>query len=255
MLGRLFRWLGYVPVSSLNLMPGDAASPAVAPHRHRASAFEFDRAHLDNLCYSYSDGDFSYLAVGRDDWAPLAVAGFSLVSQPQCRAWLNENLRSRVWVGGEALESWHAENRPVFAKVVARPDRQFVAPINLAMVTDIGEKDQVPLLEASEIAECSRWRGSAPASRRRFSFWPIRSSMPRCWITTHFASPVRRTSTHSKEPSTGSRPGSRHAAWRLTGSGHSSTCRATVRSSIGLLRRYEVDADVVRGRCKNRALP
>jgi hypothetical protein len=153
MLGRLFRWLGYVPVSSLNLMPGDAASPAVAPHRHRASAFEFDRAHLDNLCYSYSDGDFSYLAVGRDDWAPLAVAGFSLMSQPQCRAWLNENLRSRVWVKGEALESWHAENRPVFAKVVARPDRQFVAPINLAMVTDIGEKDQVPLLEASEIAE------------------------------------------------------------------------------------------------------
>ncbi|RZF26656.1 hypothetical protein EVC45_26945 [Paraburkholderia sp. UYCP14C] len=154
MLDRLLRRLGYVPASSL--MPVDAASqvvvPSVAPHRHRASAFEFDRASLDALCYSYSDGDFSYLAVGRDDWAPLAVSGFSLVSQPQCRTWLNENLRSRVWVGTDALESWHAENRPVFAKVGARPDRQFVSPMNLTMVTDIGE-DQVPLLEASEIAE------------------------------------------------------------------------------------------------------
>ncbi|WP_246392463.1 hypothetical protein [Paraburkholderia youngii] len=74
------------------------------------------------------------------------------MSQPQCRTWLNENLRSRVWVGTDALESWHAENRPVFAKVGARPDRQSVSPMNLAMVTDIGE-DQVPLLEASEIAE------------------------------------------------------------------------------------------------------
>jgi hypothetical protein len=157
MLDRLFRTLGYVPVSSLNLMPVDAASqvvtPAVAPHRHRASAFEFDRANLDSLCYSYNDGDFSYLAIGRDDWAPLAVAGFSSVNQPQCRTWLNENLRSRVWVGTEALESWHAMNRPVFAKVGARPDRKSVSPMDLAMGTDIGEMDQVLFVEASEIAE------------------------------------------------------------------------------------------------------
>ncbi|OLL27235.1 hypothetical protein BTH42_33880 [Burkholderia sp. SRS-W-2-2016] len=177
MLDRLFRRLGYVPVSSLNLTPYETAShsPAVAPHRHRASAFEFGRAKLDGLCYLYCDGDFSHLAVGRDDWAPLAVAGFSLSSQPQCRAWLNENLRSRVWVGNEALQSWHAENRPVFAKVGSRPNRQFVSPMNLAMLTDNGEKDQVPMLEASEIAElfALAWQRARVASP---FFFPVNSA-------------------------------------------------------------------------------
>jgi hypothetical protein len=155
MLNRLFRWLGE-PVSSPNLIPADDASqvvtPAAAPHRRRASAFEFDRASLDRLCYSYCDGNFYYFAVGRDDWAPLVVAGFSLVSERQCRTWLDESLRSRARVGTDALESWNAENRPVLDGMGVRLDREFASAPNPA-AAGVTEMDLVPFVQAGEMAE------------------------------------------------------------------------------------------------------
>ncbi|MGF6812787.1 hypothetical protein OKW30_008004 [Paraburkholderia sp. Clong3] len=80
----------------------------------------------------------------------MGVAGFSLVSQQQCRTWLNENLRLRVWVGTGTLESWHAENRPVLDRIGSR---ELVSPLDLAMATDIGEEELVPFVEAIEMAE------------------------------------------------------------------------------------------------------
>jgi hypothetical protein len=152
MLDRLFRKLGYVPASSMLLLPdGAAQSPNSSPHRSHADGFDRNRAEIDALCAWYEDDEGFHCAIGRDDWVPLAVAGFCLSDNDQCRAWLNEALRARLWITHAVLASWYASNHVAFAGFGVRIDDIVEGYGPVSAPGD--EREIVPLVKASEMAE------------------------------------------------------------------------------------------------------
>ena len=125
MLERVLRRLGYVPTSAPSLMPHSAALPAnQALHQLHAGGFARATASVDALCSWHEDGDGLHYAIGRDDWVPLAVAGLCLTDNEECRVWLDETLRARVWITHDLLASWHGANRSVLHAFGVRIDER-----------------------------------------------------------------------------------------------------------------------------------
>lgn len=152
MLDRFLRKLGYVPASAMRLIPDDAARPSVSPlHQHHADGFDRSRADVDPLCAWHADGEGLHYAIGRDDWAPLAVAGFCLSGNEECRAWLDEALRARVWIPHDMLESWCTANRTALDGFGVRIDGNRPPP--RAAPAPVCELEIVPLVGAFEMAE------------------------------------------------------------------------------------------------------
>jgi hypothetical protein len=152
MLDYLLRKLGYVPTSSFGLVPQSAAcsiSPAL--HQKHADGFRRADADVDALFAWHEDGEGFHYAVGRDDWAPLAVAGFCLSDNDECRAWLDEALRARVWITHDVLASWYGANCAVLDEFGVRLDENR-PPLQPASVTG-PEQELAPLLRATEMAE------------------------------------------------------------------------------------------------------
>jgi len=150
MLDHLLRKLGYVPTSSPGLVP-TSATRAPALHQLHAAGFRRGDAEVDALCAWHEDGDIFHYAIGRDDWAPLAVAGFCLSDNDECRAWLDEALRTRTWIPHDMLSSWHGANLKVMrgfgARLVERSAQQHGASVWRS------EHDVAPLVKADEMAE------------------------------------------------------------------------------------------------------
>lgn len=125
MLDRLIRILGYVPASSNALVPRSAALSAYGDMHRR-----------------HADGEGFHYAVGRDDWAPLAVAGFCLTDNDECRAWLNDAIRVRFWLTHDVLASWHAANQPVLRGFRGR--RENHGPGQRVLLDATGEHERQP---------------------------------------------------------------------------------------------------------------
>lgn len=155
MLNRLFGVLGYVPASSLRIVPEDAQQPAVEPpalHRLSIREFDYGRASADAQCHWHSDGGNFHYALGRDDWVPLAVAGFCLTSSRQCLAWLDESLRLRTGVSQDVIDGWRRANQPVLQAYGSRLDQRVSFP-SRQQDTGIVEMDTVPFIAVTEMAE------------------------------------------------------------------------------------------------------
>ncbi|GJH38249.1 hypothetical protein CBA19CS91_35850 [Paraburkholderia hospita] len=152
MLDRLIRILGYIPASSNALVPRSAALSAYGDlHRRHADGFDRSIADSDPLCSWHADGEGFHYAVGRDDWAPLAVAGFCLTDNDECRAWLNDAIRVRFWLTHDVLASWHAANQPVLRGFGGR--RENHRPEQRALLDTTAEHEIAPLVKANEMAE------------------------------------------------------------------------------------------------------
>jgi hypothetical protein len=152
MLDRVFRRFGYVPISTPSLVPHSEALPLREPlHRLHVDGFERSRASTDALCAWHEDGEGFHFAVGRDDWAPLAAAGFCLTDNDECRAWLDEALRTRAWIAHDMLASWHDANRDVMRGFGARLD-EHNAQRHAPSVAG-SEHEVAPLVKANEMAE------------------------------------------------------------------------------------------------------
>jgi hypothetical protein len=163
MLERVFRGFGYVRISTSSLVPHSEAVPLREPlHRLHADGFVRSRANTDALCAWHKDGEGYHIAIGRDDWAPLAAAGFCPTDNGECRAWLDEALRTRAWIAHDMLASWHDANRNVMRGFGTRLDeRSEVAG---------SEHDIAPLIKANEMAELfaltwKRYYLSSPCQR------------------------------------------------------------------------------------------
>jgi hypothetical protein len=130
--------------------------PAEAPralHQLSADGFDYERATGDSLCFWHENGDDFHYALGRDGWAPLAVAGFCLTANRQCRARLDDILRERTWVTPEIVNSWREANGPVLDAFGSRLDERFSFPSRLHPTTGIAEHDTVPFVPVVEMAE------------------------------------------------------------------------------------------------------
>lgn len=153
MLDLLLRKLGYVPTSSLGLVPQSAAC-TISPAAHQLHADGFRRvdADVDALCAWHEDGEGFHYAIGRDDWVPLAVAGFCLSENDECRAWLDETLGARVWITHDLLASWHGANRAVLYGFGVRLDEN--RPPLCSPAPGAGHELEIaPLISATEMAE------------------------------------------------------------------------------------------------------
>lgn len=150
MLDRFFRRLGYVPASSHQLVSATSEGP---PHRRGAERFHFVRAKSDALCSWYVEGDDVRHAVGRDNFAPLAVVGLSLTCVARSHEWLDESLRCRASVGDDVLHSWRRANRSVLRDLGQRLDERVSFPKHLIPRTGNEERDVVPYICAAEMAE------------------------------------------------------------------------------------------------------
>lgn len=117
LLDKLFRRFGYVPAVSTRLVndePAAVESP-LPPHRLSAASFDFRAAACDELCFSYSDGrDFYSYAVGRDGWAPIAVAGLALIVNDRCSELLHAASGERLSVPRQVIQAWHEANAADF---------------------------------------------------------------------------------------------------------------------------------------------
>ncbi|CAN7793969.1 hypothetical protein LJR267_009445 [Paraburkholderia hospita] len=200
MLDRLFRKFGYAPMSSMNLMPADAALPSdrPAPHRSSAEQFDFDRATRDSVSFWYSNEDEFRHAVGRDDWAPLAVVGLSLMGSRRCLQWLDEGLRASLWVTHDVLESWHTSNHSVLHRIGERLDDRISFPAYLIPATGNEEQDVVPFINAPEMAEVfsMTWHRAQLASPFVF----LSSSDPYVTLNNHHVlRSVHQTNEHARE--------------------------------------------------------
>ena len=87
----------------------------------------------------------------KGDWAPLAAAGFCLTDNDECRAWLDEALRTRAWITHDVLASWHAANRAVLRGFRVRLDE--TRPQQRAPSFAASEQVTAPLVKANEMAE------------------------------------------------------------------------------------------------------
>lgn len=153
MLDHLFRLLGYVPAASSRLVH-EASARAETPlpaHRTAAASFDFRAAGCDELCFSYNDGEdvFSY-AVGRDGWAPLAVAGLALEPGARSAAILEAAVVTRLWADGPAVRSWVAANEGAFEAMREREDPALAVMVR-PMNSDDFECDVIPRLSAVEM--------------------------------------------------------------------------------------------------------
>ncbi|MFL9995308.1 hypothetical protein PQR34_32075 [Paraburkholderia sediminicola] len=170
MLDHLLRLLGYVPAASSRLVGEAPAAAETAPRAHRvaAASFDFRAAVCDELCFSYDDGDdvFSY-AVGRDGWAPLAIAGLALVPGDRCAEILEAAVVARVWADGPTVRSWAAANVVPFEVMRERADPASALLGQSVNVDDFG-CDVIPRLSAVEMgAEFVRvWQ-------RARADWPV----------------------------------------------------------------------------------
>ncbi|MFL9936486.1 hypothetical protein P0D88_47620 [Paraburkholderia sp. RL18-103-BIB-C] len=156
MLDKILRKLGYVPASALHPVPDDVAQPAEPPralHQLSADAFDYERASGDSLCFWHEDGDDVQYALGRDDWVPIAVAGFCLTANRQCRTWLDDHLRARTWATPEIIDSWRLANSTVLDAFGSGLDERISFPSRLHPTTGIAEQDTVPFVPAVEMAE------------------------------------------------------------------------------------------------------
>jgi len=152
MLDRVFRRFGYVPISTLSLVPHSGALPLREPlHRLHADGFERSSASTDALCAWHEDGEGAHFAIGRDDWAPLAAAGFCLTDNGECRAWLDETLRTRAWIAHDILASWHDANRDVMHGFGTRLDERRAQEHAPSVAGS--EHEIAPLVKANEMAE------------------------------------------------------------------------------------------------------
>ena len=152
MFDRLIRRLGNMPVSPLSLVPHSAA-PNMNPDLHwlHADGFRRPEADVDALCAWHEDGEGFHYAIGQNDWAPLAVAGFCLTENDECRAWLDEALCARVWITHDVLASWHRANRSALHGFGARLDER-MAPLRTPPTVD-PEHETARFIRASEMAE------------------------------------------------------------------------------------------------------
>ncbi|NVI09135.1 hypothetical protein [Paraburkholderia youngii] len=169
MLKRLLHRLGYTPASTLSLVPHSAAQHGErALHQLHADGFQWSNARADALCAWHEDGEGYHYAIGRENWAPLAVAGLSLIGNGQCRAWLDETVQVRLGIGQDVLASWYSANRPVLDGLRASIDA-CTSPDAAASMSG-AERDIAPLLKAGEIAELfaltwRRYHLASPFSR------------------------------------------------------------------------------------------
>jgi hypothetical protein len=135
-------------------------------HRVAAASFDFRAAVCDKLCFSYDDGDevFSY-AVGRDGWAPLAIAGLALVPGDRCAEILEAAVVARVWANGPTVRSWAAANVSPFEAMRERAD-----PASALLGQSVNADDfgcgVIPRLSAVEIGVVRVWQ-------RARADWPV----------------------------------------------------------------------------------
>jgi hypothetical protein len=148
LLDHLLRLLGYAPATSSRLV-GEAPAAAETPlraHRIAAASFDFRAAVCDELCFSYDDGEdvFSY-AVGRDGWAPLAIAGLALVPGDRCAEILEAAVVTRLWADHATVRSWAAANIGAFETIRERADPASALMERLVNADDL-ESDLIPRL-------------------------------------------------------------------------------------------------------------
>jgi hypothetical protein len=122
-------------------------------HRLSADAFDYGRATGDSLCFWHEDGDDFHYAVGREDWAPLAVAGFCLTSNIRCSDWLDDSLQAHTFVTHEIIGSWRFANRDVLEGFGSRLDERISFPSRLHPTTGSAEQDTIPFISVNEMAE------------------------------------------------------------------------------------------------------
>ena len=154
MLDLLFRKMGYVPAASASLVddsPGPTSAPLPA-HRRDEAAFDYGMAQHDDLCLYYRDGgDEAYrYAVGRNEWAPLVIAGLILAPTLRCEQVAQESLISRLAADTDVLASWREANADVFGTLrdgVEGP--RLCEPLTSS---DFDERKTATLLGTAEIA-------------------------------------------------------------------------------------------------------
>ncbi|CAE6839201.1 hypothetical protein R69746_06837 [Paraburkholderia aspalathi] len=160
MLNRLFALFGYVPapaVSLLNDSPAHnpvASEPPTPPHREGAGMFHYAGAARDDLCFWYREGEDTYsYAVGKDDWPPLAVVGFSLAANAAFHDTLNDGIQSRLWLNSRdgILNSWRLANVDTLHSLGHRLD-DVSGPVRAPDDTSNFERDMIPFVEGSETA-------------------------------------------------------------------------------------------------------
>ncbi|TDN59018.1 hypothetical protein [Paraburkholderia sp. BL10I2N1] len=156
MLDLLFRKMGYVPAASASLVDDSPApaAPSPPPHRRDEASFDFSVARHDDLCFYYDDGDDTYsYAVGRPDWAPLAIAGLKLPQTDKCDRMVLESVASRLWIaqGACVLESWREANAGVFDTLRKSVDG-FGLPDTSTIHASDPERKNVTLLGTAEMA-------------------------------------------------------------------------------------------------------
>ena len=113
MFARLLRKLGHTQ-DSVNpfVLAGVALLTIQVLHRLHTTGFDRKIAAADTLQLA-SHGEGFRDAGGRDDWAPLAVAGFCLEDNGKSRASLDHSLLKRKWFLHDVLTSRHAANPSV----------------------------------------------------------------------------------------------------------------------------------------------
>jgi hypothetical protein len=193
---RILRRFGYVPFIPPTFA-GDsiAPAPAIVPaHRRVADTFDFDAARCDDLCFSYDDGDevYSY-AIGRDGWAPLAVAALAIVGTARCVAHLRETVQERLWLNDrdDEYDDWVSANEPVFKALresLERADRDMMRRAPPADARDF-ERDMLPYLATVQIG----------------------AEFAQCWMRARTPSPVFFLATSTEHAALASQPAIRAA--------------------------------------------
>lgn len=160
--------LGYVPAVPMTLVDETPALetepvvPTLPPHREAARAFRFAGAARDDLCFWYREDEDTYCyAVGKDDWAPLAVVGFSLVANRACEDALNSGIASSLWLNSrdDVLRSWRHANAVALHSLGQRPANDAGAVHALNQSSDL-EREVIPSVDGAEMASlfATTWR-------------------------------------------------------------------------------------------------
>ena len=160
MLNRLFAMFGYVPAPAVSLVNDNPAHNPVPsdlplpPHREAAGMFRFVGADRDDLCFWYREGDDTYsYAVGKDDWPPLAVVGFSLAANAAFHDTLNDGIQSRLWLNSRdgILNSWRLANVDTLHSLGHRLD-DVSGPVRAPVDPSNFERGVIPFVKGSEMA-------------------------------------------------------------------------------------------------------
>lgn len=138
------------------IQPEAVIAPPLPSHRIAQAGFDYARAELGSMSFSYSgSGDWFSYAVGKDDWVPVAIGGILLGNaREEALELIKGYARDAMWLDPQSAEfsAWIKANDAVFEQIATIESEPRAGIAQIARSSGQGWPEKFGFMDPREVS-------------------------------------------------------------------------------------------------------